>query len=69
VSSGAFHEKLALKVDASKARARLGWRQLLRLEQALGWTVDWYKQHLTGSPALPLTEKQIDDYGKLGVTP
>ena len=69
VSSGAFHEKLALKVDASKARARLGWRQLLRLEQALSWTVDWYKQHLTGSPALPLTEKQIDDYGKLGVTP
>lgn len=65
VSGAAFHEKLALKVDASKARARLGWRQRLRLEEGLRWTVDWYKQFLTGSSALSLTQRQIDDYGKL----
>ncbi len=37
------HEAFLLKVDASKAIARLGWRPLLRLTTALDWTVDWYR--------------------------
>ena len=55
-----------LKVDASKARARLQWSQALRLEQALEWTVNWYKKFLRGESALTLTEEQIDRFGRLG---
>jgi CDP-glucose 4,6-dehydratase len=35
------HEAGLLQVDASKARARLGWTPRLSLEEGLRWTVDW----------------------------
>ncbi len=65
VGSDELHEAHYLKVDASKARARLGWRQLLRLEEGLHWTVNWYRKFADGAPALTLTEAQIDAYGNL----
>jgi CDP-glucose 4,6-dehydratase len=61
-----LHEAGLLKVDASKARARLGWSQTLRLDAAVDWTVQWYKDFLSGQPALALTDEQIDQYCKLG---
>jgi len=69
VGSDPLHEAHFLKVDASKARARLGWRPLLRLDQGLRWTVDWYKKFLAGGSALTLTEAQIEDYGRLSGEP
>jgi len=69
VGSNTLHEAHLLKLDASKARAQLGWRQLLRLDEGLRWTVDWYRKFLDGSPALMLTEAQIDEYSKLSGEP
>lgn len=63
-----LHEAGLLKVDASKARARLGWSQALRLDAAVDWTVRWYKDFLSGQPALALTDEQIDQYCKLGAS-
>jgi CDP-glucose 4,6-dehydratase len=37
------HEAHALKLDSSKARAKLGWSSKLDLDQALAWTVRWYR--------------------------
>ena len=36
------HEAGYLKLDASKARALLGWRPILPIESALRWVVEWF---------------------------
>jgi CDP-glucose 4,6-dehydratase len=51
-----------LKVDASKARALLGWRPRLGIEQALEWTVKWYRRHAEGASARKLCQEQIARY-------
>ena len=60
------HEASFLKVDASKARARLGWRSRLRLVDALSWTAEWYRAQHEGEDATALTVAQIDRYVALG---
>jgi CDP-glucose 4,6-dehydratase len=59
------HEERLLQLDASKARARLGWEPRLRLEEALGWTVEWYRAFESGADAASLTLEQIDRYAAL----
>ncbi len=61
-----LHEASYLKVDSSKARARLGWYRRLRLEDALSWTTDWYRKENSGGSARDLTLAQIETYEKLG---
>lgn len=60
------HEATFLKVDSSKARARLGWDRRLRLEDALSWTTQWYREQGKGASARDLTLAQIDAYEHLG---
>ena len=43
------HEATFLKVDASKARARLGWDRRLQLGDALSWTAEWYREQGKGA--------------------
>jgi CDP-glucose 4,6-dehydratase len=47
-----------LKIDASRARARLGWAPRWDLERALAATVEWYAAHAAGedAPALSLAQ-------------
>ena len=59
------HEAGYLKLDASRARAELGWRPQLRLETALEWLVRWYKAAAAGDDLQALTLKQIADYQAL----
>jgi CDP-glucose 4,6-dehydratase len=61
------HEAHFLKLDSSKARARLAWRPRLRLQAALEWTVDWYKRQAQGEDARALTLAQIERY--MGLAP
>ena len=42
VASGP-HEAHLLKLDSSKSRARLGWRPVWGIDQAIQRTIDWYK--------------------------
>ncbi len=60
----AAHPKEAnfLKLDASKARAGLGWRPVLPLEPALGWIVEWWRAFQQGSKMRSLTCAQIERY-------
>jgi CDP-glucose 4,6-dehydratase len=53
------HEAALLKVDAAKARTRLGWSQRVPLETGLDWTVEWYRAYAQGGAARELSEDQI----------
>jgi CDP-glucose 4,6-dehydratase len=59
------HEAATLKVDAARARERLGWAPRLRLDDALAWTVGWHRRLAAGEPALALTDQQIARYSEL----
>lgn len=54
-----------LKLDASKARACLGWRPLLPLDQTLDWIVEWYRAFQTGIDLGVFTRTQIERYEAL----
>jgi len=56
------HEARYLKVDASKARGRLGWRPALDVNEALAWSVEWYRRQAQGESARDLCLEQIARY-------
>lgn len=56
------HEAAYLKLDISKARARLDWHPALRLEQALDLVVDWATLRRSGSDVRGITLDQIRAY-------
>jgi CDP-glucose 4,6-dehydratase len=56
------HEASSLKLDCSKAKARLEWNPKWNLEKALETTVEWYKTWLAGKDIRSFTENQIDHY-------
>ena len=60
------HEAGLLQVDAAKARAKLGWAPRLPLDEALAWTVEWYRAFASGSDAAVITIEQIERYQSLG---
>jgi CDP-glucose 4,6-dehydratase len=46
------HEANYLKLDSSKAFARLGWTLRWSLDQAIAFTVDWYRAYARGAADL-----------------
>jgi len=62
-----LHEAHYLKLDISKARARLPWTPRLRLSDALQLTVDWTRQQ-PGQDARALTLAQINIYKALATS-
>jgi CDP-glucose 4,6-dehydratase len=59
------HEAGYLKLDASKARALLGWRPILPLENALRWVVEWFLAWQKGENMQAFTLGQIGEYERL----
>jgi CDP-glucose 4,6-dehydratase len=55
-------ESTFLKLDASKARARLGWRPKLNLETTLSWIVDWTRRYREGRDMLQVSLEDIDRF-------
>ena len=66
VGGPAPHESGALKVDASRARAKLSWAPRLRLPDALAWTIEWHRRLDAGAAALALTDEQLARYCDMG---
>ncbi|MDP3176939.1 MAG: CDP-glucose 4,6-dehydratase, partial [Spirochaetaceae bacterium] len=60
-----LHEATMLKLDCSKAKARLGWRPRWSLDEALTRIVSWNKTRLAGADILAATRAQIADYMRL----
>ncbi len=58
------HEAHFLKLDISKARARLHWGPRWRLAEALRRTVDWHRAWRSGQDARALCLAQIDDHSR-----
>lgn len=56
------HEAHYLKLDCSKARARLNWVPNWHLDETLGKIVDWQKKYQQGSNMKQVTLEQITDY-------
>jgi CDP-glucose 4,6-dehydratase len=59
------HEAGYLKLDASRARADLGWTPHLRLETALEWLVQWTRAWHSGADMHAFTLAQIEAYESL----
>ena len=59
------HEANYLKLDISKARTRLDWHPVLRLNEALKLIIDWAKQRQAGADIRELTFAQIHAYQTL----
>ena len=59
------HEAAFLKLDASRARAELGWQPRLRLASALEWLVGWYKAQIGGENMHDYTLSQIAAHEEL----
>jgi CDP-glucose 4,6-dehydratase len=64
--SGAPHESKYLHLNSEKARNHLGWQATLTIDQALEWSVEWYRLYYENPAcALPVTETQIQRYMRM----
>ena len=61
---GAPHEATYLRLDCAKAAKHLAWRSKLSLDQALEWTINWYRAYYEQAsiPPREMTERQIQTY-------
>lgn len=59
---GGPHEAHWLKLDAAKARRRLGWRPRWNVGQAIDRTVAWARAHARGADMRKFTLEQILEY-------
>jgi CDP-glucose 4,6-dehydratase len=55
------HEAAYLRLDCSKAQARLGWRPQISLDLALQMTCEWYRAQTEGRDMRDLSLRQISD--------
>ncbi len=56
------HEATYLKLDSSRAHARLGWRATWDLDRALASIVDWYESRRAGRDMAAVTLGQIQEF-------
>ncbi len=56
------HEAYYLKLDASKAAAKLGWRPRTDLGTALDWIVEWYRTWRDGGDVRAVSERQVERF-------
>ncbi|HFE48401.1 MAG TPA: CDP-glucose 4,6-dehydratase [Chromatiaceae bacterium] len=63
-------EHQELNLDISKSVTRLGWRPRLDFDEALAWTLGWYRRYYredgTGSAPRAHCLEQIEDYLAMG---
>lgn len=59
------HEAAMLTLDSTKAMRELGWAPRLTLEQAVGWSAEYYRAVNAGVDAATVAMAQIDRYFRL----
>lgn len=63
------HEAIYLKLDCSKARARLDWQPRWQLQRTLDEIVAWHKAHARGDDMRSVTLAQIASYQHTEIAP
>ena len=58
-SGSSLPESKTLRLNAELARDLLGWRARWSFEQAVTYTIDWYRQVHEGADPIALTQSQI----------
>ena len=58
----AKHEMKMLRLDASKAKALLGWKPKLGIDKTLEWTFEWYGSYYSKKDAGKLATSQIEEF-------
>ncbi|MBZ9624567.1 CDP-glucose 4,6-dehydratase [Clostridium sp. FP2] len=58
------HEATLLSLDCTKAKLRLGWNPKLSIEEALSYTIEWYK-HFCYKDVYTMCTEQVKKYSKL----
>ncbi len=62
----AVHEATFLRLACEKASTELGWRPVLKIDDALEWTVEWYRNYYANpATACSNTKSQIERYMRL----
>ena len=57
------HEAGILRLDSSKARLQLQWRPMLSVQQAIEWTIDWYRAYAEEPETIDAkTREQIEHF-------
>lgn len=56
------HEAAHLTLDSTKAKAELGWRNVLPFPSGLEWTIQWHKEVAHGEDPRAVTLQQIDRF-------
>jgi len=59
-----LHEARYLKLDCSKARAELGWKPIINIEESIKWTCEWYKAYYNKTPMRDFSLGQLNRYLK-----
>jgi CDP-glucose 4,6-dehydratase len=60
-----FEEASLLALDATKATATLGWKNVLGFQEAVEWTVDWFRVVHDGVGPRDCTVEQIAEFDRL----
>lgn len=60
----AMHESRFLSIDSALARETLGWSTALHVDEAVGWTGDWFREYRQGGDIVACTQRQIDAYAE-----
>lgn len=68
LEQNAPHEATLLKLDCSKAKARLGWAPRFGFAQSLQFTSDWYGAWRQGKGMSAFTRSQIQQYMTFGAS-
>ncbi|THK34237.1 CDP-glucose 4,6-dehydratase [Ensifer sp. MPMI2T] len=56
-------ESVVLRLDSTKSHVELGWRPLLRLDDAVAMTVAWYRKYLEEPAEIRrFSQQQLDEY-------
>lgn len=62
-----YHEAQLLKLDPSKARAKLGWATKIPVRDAIRSTIEWYKAFYSNEDAKRVLLAQINKFDQQGL--
>ena len=57
-----MHEAGLLMLDNTKSRELLGWSPRLSIDEAIAWTLEWYRAYANGKDMKEYSVRQIEKF-------